>query len=137
MLGLVIALILSTVLLAMGKNGNVIFKKATGFLFKWYVVIASLVALITIVLAVLGFLTVGFLAGGPLGALIGTFAGGAVALIATVYIGVAYVLQICGSKILQDSLTVDSIGTAAWDMQKVAFGIIMLFLGVAGLPFLS
>ena len=41
MLGLVIALILSTVLLAMGKNGNVIFKKATGFLFKWYVVIAS------------------------------------------------------------------------------------------------
>lgn len=137
MVGLGVSVVFSLVLLMMGRELPAIYKRATGFLFKWYLVVAAVTTAVLCFLAVSGTTVIGFLAGGLIGALTGWAVGGVLALLVIIWTAIAYVFQIFGAKMLHNALQVKPDGTCAWNTLQLAVGLLLLVLGVIGLPMMS
>ena len=137
MFGLVVSAGYCAVLFAGGANYLAVFKRVTKFLFYWYLVAAILLATIFGFSFVTGSTVLGLIIGGVVGGLAGSVFGSILALTFVISIAIAYILQICGARILHNSLAIDAGGKGAWQIKRLIVGIIMLAIGLFVVPLLS
>ena len=105
------------------------YEAATNFLFWWYVVFAVIMGLFYLVISILGSLGLGLKGAenfGSFGGLLGFFGGGtALTLLLAVSYAINYGSLLFGTHLLRTAWTGES-----WDTVRVAFGVLLLLVGI-------
>ena len=137
MTGLGVAALIAIISIVLGRDWPAVYKRVTGFLFFWYLVVAVLISVgMGMFLVGAGFVG-GFMSFGPLGALFGSMAGGVATLFVVLWVSIAYVLQITGAKLLKTALVSEGNGAYSWNHTRSFVGFVFILVGAMLLPMLS
>lgn len=136
MFGVLFAVIFALYLYARDVPAAMVFKRATRFLYRWYMAALLLIGLAGGLTAFAAGISISTLLLGPFGLIAGLLGGGALALVLFLCVFVAYILEIVGAILLNHSIRMDG-EKARWSIAKAGMGAACLAIGVVFLPLAS
>lgn len=112
---------------------ELVFLSATNFLFWWYIVFTSIIAVVyglIFLISIICGTAFGAVCGGKLGAILGFLGGSALSTIGLAKLVVKRGLLIFGTHMLHNSVVIITDSSPEWNMSKVVFGAILLVIGL-------